>query len=494
VDAPTAGTRSNAATDPTDILDTGEAGPAAIRGGAVRVVGYGIGVLLSVGSAALLFRELGVDVSGQYVTVVALIGVAQGVTDVGISALGVREMSVRDGVERHGLMRSLLGIRLVLTVLGVLGAGAFAVAVGYDRTLVLGTLVAGVGLVVQNLQGTLAIDLVSRLRFVAVTIADLVRQLVTVALVVGLVALSATLIPFLAVSIGAALGSLAVTLLALRGSRVPLRPSFRARDWGVLLRETVPFVVATAVYALYFRVAIILMSLIASEQQTGYFGASFRVVEVLLQTPALAVSAVFPIFARAARDDHERLAYGVARTFQTALVFGALLSLALALGAPFVIAVVAGEHFDPAIPMLRIEAVALGAAFVTQTFGFALLSLRRHRELLWVSLGALTLTAALTAVLASEHGGEGAAAAVAGGEVALALAIGVAFARSLPSARLPLDSLARVGVALGAGTGVALLVGGPALVMAAVGCVVYVVVVWAVGGVPAELTQRLRPR
>src|SRR5215208_5639141 len=48
-----------------DLLDTAAAGPAAVRGGAVRAVGYIAGVVMSIAGAALLFRHLGVDDGGD---------------------------------------------------------------------------------------------------------------------------------------------------------------------------------------------------------------------------------------------------------------------------------------------------------------------------------------------------------------------------------------------------------------------------------------------
>jgi O-antigen/teichoic acid export membrane protein len=182
----------------------------------------------------------------------------------------------------------------------------------------------------------------------------------------------------------------------------------------------------------------------------------------------------------------------VGRTFETALLFGAWIALALALGAPFAIDVVAGAEFAGAVPVLRIEAVALGAAFITQTFGFALLSLHRHRELLIIHVTALLATSVLTAVLCSTHGIDGAAVAVAIGELALAAFSGIAFHRSLPRAAVPLGAIPRVVVAGAAGAGVALAVGGPSVVQAALGSAVFWGVALVVRAVPAELTEQLR--
>ncbi len=72
-------------------------------------------VALSVLSAALLTRHLGVVRFGEYTTVLSLVGIVAAVTDAGMSALGTREFAVREGAERDALMRDLLGLRMMLT-------------------------------------------------------------------------------------------------------------------------------------------------------------------------------------------------------------------------------------------------------------------------------------------------------------------------------------------------------------------------------------------
>ncbi len=60
------------ASRPDDPLGTAAAGPAAIRGGAVRTAGYAAGVLLSLVAVPFLVRHLGVDGFGRYQTVIAI--------------------------------------------------------------------------------------------------------------------------------------------------------------------------------------------------------------------------------------------------------------------------------------------------------------------------------------------------------------------------------------------------------------------------------------
>ena len=127
----------------SELLDSDQAGPSAIRGSVVRTVGYVGGVLLSIVSASLIIRHLGVIDFGRYVTVISLIALVQTVTDAGLTGVGVREFTMRHGHEQERLMRNLIGLRLALATVGVGGALLFAVLAGYDRTLVLGTAAAG---------------------------------------------------------------------------------------------------------------------------------------------------------------------------------------------------------------------------------------------------------------------------------------------------------------------------------------------------------------
>jgi hypothetical protein len=113
-----------------DVLDSSEAGGRIIRGGALRVGTYVLMMALSVVSAAVLLRHLGVVRFGQYTTVISLVAVVSTVTDAGMSVIGVREFSVRQGAERDELMRDLLGRRMTLTAGGGVLVGGFARAAG----------------------------------------------------------------------------------------------------------------------------------------------------------------------------------------------------------------------------------------------------------------------------------------------------------------------------------------------------------------------------
>ena len=428
-----------------DLLSTPEAGPVAIRGGALRVASFAAGSLFTIAAGAILFRHLGVVDTGRYTTALSLGALVTGFTDLGLTAVGIRELATLEGERRAQLARNLLGIRLVLTIAGVAIVSAFAF-VAYGALLGVGVLITGAGVLVANVQATLAVPLMAGLRLGWVSALDFGRVLATTALVVLLVVLGANLLPFLAAPAIAALCVLVPTALIVRAD-IPLLPAFELRRWRALLGPVLTYSLAVAASTLYFRIAIVLVSLLASGAQLGYFSLSFRIVEALFAIPGLLVGAAFPIFARAARDDPARLGYALSRVFEVSLIVGAWISLMLAVGAPLAVALIGGGRFAPAAPILAIAALGLGGAFVNAVWAYGMLSLHLHRLILAVALGSVAALVAVVAVLVELDGARGAAIGTAVVEIGAAIVAGVLLVRGRPHLRPRLSTVPKVGAA-----------------------------------------------
>src|ERR1019366_8209140 len=397
------------------------------------------------------------------------------------NSIVLREFATLGEERRREMMASAIGIRLILTVAGVALAVAFAALAGYGATMVAGTALAGAGLVLQLLQSTLSTTLQAQLRFGWVSAVEMLRQVVNVGLLVALALAGAHLLALLAVAVPASAVSLLVTIpLVLRYTS--LRPSFHAARWWRLLRETVPWAVIAAVSIVYFRVALVLMSLIASARQTGYFATSFRITEVLVAIPVLVISAAFPILARAEREDSARFNFASARIFELALFAGTWLVLCLEVGAAFAIHVIAGGRADPSIVVLRIQGPALIASFVAVACGYPLLMRRRYREVLYANLLALAISAVLTLSLAPSL-----AALVA--ETGLAIGQAVMLARAAPGVRLRLSTIAVVALAGGVAVAVGLALPVHPLIGVAAASAVYFGVLRLLGRFPPEVRE-----
>jgi O-antigen/teichoic acid export membrane protein len=473
-----------------DLLDTSDAGAAAIRGGALRTGGYVAGVAVSVVSSALLLRHLGVVQTGDYVTVLSLVTLTCGAIDTGLAAIGVRELSTLPARQAPAFFRSLFGLRLVCITAGVLIALVVAAFSGYSSTLVLGTLLAGGGFVLLSTQTSYTLPLLAGLRLRAVTAVEVLRQIGTAVVIVALVLVGAPLLSFWAATIPAGVAATALGAFLVRRS-TSLLPAFDRAVWRSLLGRTLSYSMAAAVGVIYLRLAILIMSHVASGLQTGYYGASFRIIEVLFVVPQLLVGSTLPIFSRAARDDRARLNYALGRTFDASLLLGGAVGLSLVTGASFIISVVAGPKFAPAAAVLRIQGVSLIATFAGAVLAYALLSLGRYRQILVINLVVLSLSGVLTAVLASKYGAVGAAGATTIVEFLYTAILAVAVVRAGIRPQVSIGGMPRAAVAALLGALALLPPALPSVVRPVLALTVYCGALLVLGAVPRELLDQI---
>jgi O-antigen/teichoic acid export membrane protein len=474
-----------------DILASQEAGGRFLRGTGMRVLAYGAGLLVGLASTPLVTRHLGPTDWGHFITVTSLIFIMAALTEGGVGNLGVREFSTSDPSTRRAFMSDLIGLRIVFSLVGAVGAVAFTLVAGYPRVLTEGTALAGVGLLFEALRATLVVPLTARLRLGWLAVSDFTGQFVTAVFMILLVVGGASLLPFYAVTIMASGVTLTLTAVLVR-KEISLRPSFSPARWRLLLSESVVYAAATTLGVVYFQIVVVAMSLLADKVQTGDFSLAFRVFSIINVIPWLLVTSAFPILTRAERDDRERLRYALQRLFEGSLLVGAFFALCVIVGAPFAVKVVGGPKFHPAIAVLEILGVGTVGTFLVATWSFALLTLRLYRELIIANAAIIGLAVILSAVLIPSHQARGAGVVTAALELTLAAAYVATLSLRRPELRPSLEKVPRIVLAFAPAFAVALALPADSVISLAAGVAVLIPCLLAFGALPEEFLQAVR--
>lgn len=476
-----------------DVLNSPEAGGKVIRGSALRVGANVAGIVVGLATATLLLRHLGVVESGRYVTVLSLVAIAASVVDLGLNVSGSRELALRSPERRPALIANLLGQRLWLTPIALLLIFAFALLAGYPRAMVIGTLLAGSGLYLVCIADALLLRLTVELRNAGLGFVDFLRQAVTLAAVALLVALGAHLTPFFAVLIVAGLAALAATpLLVGRGAFV--LPRLDRSEQRLLLTRALPLAAALVLGQVYFRLVILLMSLVSNPKQTGYFGASLRAMETLVSIPILVAGVALPLLAAAARDDRERLRYAIEGLSEGAVIAGVLLVVVTVRAAEPVMVIIGGSAFRPSGAVLRIQVGAMLFGALVQIWAVSLVALGRQRELILTNGLGLLGVSIFAAVLVGPFGAQGGAAASVLGDALLASLIYWRLRGAAGRVVVRLAFLARVAAAAAVAVAALLIPGLPDLAAAALAGLLFLGVGQLIGMIPSEVRDALGRR
>jgi O-antigen/teichoic acid export membrane protein len=159
------------------------------------------------------------------------------------------------------------------------------------------------------------------------------------------------------------------------------------------------------------RLAPVLVALLAGDAAAGYFGAAFRVYDVLSIVPVTLIGAVYPELARTPAA-HPRFRALSTQAVEALLLVAWPIALGLAVGAPWLIRVLYGPGFLSAGPILTLVGIAVACSMVQHFCGSVFLALDHPGRLRAVALLAFATSVLVTPVLVLKAGAVGAAVAV----------------------------------------------------------------------------------
>jgi O-antigen/teichoic acid export membrane protein len=475
-----------------DVLRSAGAGKKVIHGSALRLGANLANLVFSLATATLLLRHLGVEESGRYVTVMSLVGIAVAIVDQGLNVSASKDLTLAARDERRTLLANVVGQRIIVAAIAWVCLVGFALIAGYPSEMVVGAAYAGFGILLVAIGNSILVPLTVDLRNAGIALVEMLRGFVFLVGVLLLVLAGAKLDPFFAIQIVIGLIVLAVVPL-LVGRAGLVRPRFDRVRQRALLRTALPVAAALVLGQIYFRLVIVLMSLMSSAEQVGYFGGSLRAMEALIALPILVASVALPVMAAASQEkDLTRFKSVIEGLSEGAVIAGMLVILVTIRAADPVMRVIGGKEFEPAGNVLRIQVIALLFIALYQIWTVALVALGRQRQLIFTNAVGLLAVGVFAAILVPPLGAKGGAMASVSADIVLACLIYWRLHVSVGRVTVKTRFLARVAVAsLASGAALLLPIGDiPASIVAAI---VFLGVGFAVGMVPKELRDVLGP-
>jgi O-antigen/teichoic acid export membrane protein len=405
-------------------------------------------IALALVSFGLVTRYLGVEGFGEYALVLAFLALLVPISDLGLTAIGVRELAAhRD--EEETLIGDLLGLRIAVALIASVLLVAVSPLFPYSNQVESGLRLAAVGLFALVLSGLPLIVFQSRERLELSALLDFVTAAATLLFVIvatqadlgfNALILATVLAGFVSVVVGFGFGS----------RLVRMRPRFDRPRAKILLGAALPVGVFLMFSVAQLRIDTVMLSLLKPVEDVGVYGAAYRFLEQALFFPGLFMAAVYPILATliANRDPGLQVAIDKSLTFLLAT------AIPLAAGAfvlaPDIIRLLAGEDFTESVEPMRILVFAAVFAFTTALFSSLLVLLARQRQLLVLVVAAFALNVVLNLILIPPFSYVGAASASVATQAFFGMSLAIAALRqghlSLHLAQLPRIVLATAGM------------------------------------------------
>ena len=407
----------------------------------VQFGGKIVTAVLSIFVLKMISGYLGTAGYGDYTTVyqyLAFFGIA---ADFGIFTITVKEMS-KDTQKIPQILGNVLGLRtaLALITMGLAVIVVFLIPSYSDTLIPMGVLIATLATVFTLLNGTVSTVLQVHLKMQYTTIGLIIGKIASVGYIAAVVyylytgKVNAGFEHLIWAGVLGNFVMLAITTYyAKRYSRITYRFDFGY--WKKIFITSLPYGVALVLNNIYFRLDVLLMTMILPHTKTladgttscsgaicgdteaGLYGVGMRFLEMMIIIPVYYMNSVLPVMTRFLEEESEKVKKIIQYSFDfltaTAMpimVGGFILAvpiIRLISDEEFVSGVVHAYGSDIAVQMLMF---AMFFSFINALFGFTLVVLSKQSQLMYINAACVLFNLVSNLIVIPYWGFRGAAA------------------------------------------------------------------------------------
>jgi O-antigen/teichoic acid export membrane protein len=386
---------------------------------ALLLLSRALGVLLGVVTTVLIAKQLGPPAFGTFALGLVLLQLGGTITDLGLSALIVRESDRRPDLQRALLVwgervRVIAGTLVAVVLAGI----AVATVDGSREQLAVVAIVAALPLQAWSL-GTAVMQ--QRLLLSRISGLVLAQSVVYVVVVGALYAANASLLGFAVGYLGFAAGYAALVSVTARRLLRGVGDRLTWRHFRALVADAVPLSLSAIVITVYYKVDSLLVYNLSTPQDAGAYAVAYRFLDHAQLIPLTLSTLFLPLLTRR-HADGSPVGEVVDEYIRLSLLVSVPAVGAGMLAAEPVIGIF-GSEYGESVVLLRLLLPAFVPVALGYVCGNVAIVHRRARSQLIVAVAALILNVALNVALIGRYGARAAAVISVVTELAVAAAL-----------------------------------------------------------------------
>jgi len=153
--------------------------------------------------------------------------------------------------------------------------------------------------------------------------------------------------------------------------------------WKRILKKTWPIALSVIFTTIYFKGDAVILSLVRPYGDVGIYGASYKILEVLITLPILFMGLVLPHLAKSyAENNKEKFNKAIQKSWDALSLFTLPLVIGTLVLAEPIILLIAGKGYEPSIQVLRILIVAAGIIFLGSLFTHTIVAINKQKSMI----------------------------------------------------------------------------------------------------------------
>jgi O-antigen/teichoic acid export membrane protein len=180
----------------------------------------------------------------------------------------------------------------------------------------------------------------------------------------------------LAIIVAVTIGSFVNFVLLIISARQYLRLEFEVdlKVWKEIWDISWPIAMTIALTLVYFRADTIILSLVRPQAEVGIYGASYKVLDILVQFPYLFLGLLLPLLSRFYTENKKLFNLTVEKVFDFLMIATLPMIAGMIVLGEQIMTFVAGDEFIISGVLLKILIFAVAAIYIAALFGYAIVA------------------------------------------------------------------------------------------------------------------------
>lgn len=354
-----------------------------------QVVIRGISILIGVVNLGLITRILGTTNFGFYTTIFAFVQMFMILADLGLYLTLLREVSSVDGKEKESkIVNNIFTIRFVSSFL-LLALAPFVVqAFPYSAEVKTSLIYFLAAFFFQSLTSTLAAVFAKKLAMPKVALVDLINKLAYLGLLGYLFFAGGKLSTVLFANSLTQIFAFIFLYIFLH-KYIKLRFAWDFVYWKQVMIQTWPLALTVVLNLVYFKADTLVLSVFASPEEVGIYGAPYRILEVLTTFPHMFMGLILPFFTAAwLKKDFAKLRQVYQNSFDFFVMLTIGMMIFIWLSSTAMMSILAGSEFAGSGPLLNILIIATTAIYFGTLFTYLVVAMSLQKKMIKYFLAA----------------------------------------------------------------------------------------------------------
>jgi len=186
-------------------------------------------------------------------------------------------------------------------------------------------------------------------------------------------------------------------------------PKFKKSTIKFILKESSWFLLTGIFVAVYFKIDIVMLSIMKTDEVVGHYNAAYNLLFAFLFIPGVLTMPLLPVFSRYYKNNKDKLKKLISPLITYFLIAGAMLVFIFITLGPIVVGILYGQEFEPTKFLFQLLSFSFFFVFINYLLSALLSSVNKQKYSTIAAFVAMLINIIINLILIPKYGAAGAA-------------------------------------------------------------------------------------